>query len=131
MDDDKTPEQEKAELVAKYNLTAGMLNRTISRRDVTKIKRIIPSFDSIASELLNRVDQTRVERDGRNEAQRIQKMLETWQDRKGDDATFDKLITAMVEAGEVGQATDVCKLLNPGQCGIDFLYMQKQSHVTV
>ena len=121
-----TSQQQKADLVARYKLTQAMLNRKVEDGDISKLKRIIPSFDSIASELLERVDRTRVESDGRNESQRIQKMLETWQDRNGYAATFDKLITAMLEAGEVGQATDVCKLLNPGQLEIDILGVQRQ-----
>ena len=102
-----------------------MLDRTVEDRDIANLERIILDWGTIAMQLLSRVDRANVDQNGRDAAQKKRKMLETWQSRKGDGATFDRLITAMVEAGEVGQATEVCKLLNPGQCGIDFLGMQK------
>ena len=108
-------EEPKADLVSGYKLTPAILNRKIEDGDIPNIGRIIPSFHSIAPVLLDRVDRTRIDTDGKNDAQKIQMMLEKWRDRKGDAATFDKLITAMLGVGEVGQATDVCKLLNPGQ----------------
>ena len=115
-----TPQQQKAELVAHYNLTSAMLNRKVEDRDIAILERIIPTFDSIAPQLLSRVDQVEVDLDCRSESQKKRRMLEMWVERIGDAATFDKLITAMVEAG-VDQAPEVCKLLNPGQCDVRLL----------
>ena len=111
----KTPQQWRDQLIAEYKLTPAMLERKVEDGDISNIVGLIISFDSIANKLLSRVDRARVESDGRNETRRIQMMLETWLDRNGNAATFDVLITAMLEAGEVGQATGVCNLLNPGQ----------------
>ena len=108
--------------MARYKLTPAMLNRKVEDRDNAALVRIIISWDAIAPQLLNRGDRTDVEQDGRSAAQKKQKMLETWEDRNGDAATFDGLITAMLDAGELGQATEVCKLLNPGQCEWEILY---------
>ena len=108
--------QQKADLVAKHNLTQAMLNRKVEDRDISDLAGIIVSWDDIASQLLNEVDQEEVDQDGRNAAQKKRKMLQRWRQRNGDDATFDKLITAMLEEGKKNQATEVCKLLNPGQC---------------
>ena len=115
-----TPQQQNAELVVRYNLTPVMLNRKVEDRDISMLGRIIPTFGSIAPQLLSRVDQVEVDLDCRSEAQKKQKMLETWVDRNGDAATFDKLIMAMVEAG-LDQVAEVCKLLNPGQCEYEVL----------
>ena len=115
-----TPQQKKSELVTCYNLTPAMLNRKVEDRDIAILERIIPTFGSIAPQLLSRVDQVEVDLDCRSEAQKKQRMLETWVDRNGDAATFDELITAMVEA-ELDQAAEVCKLLNPGQCEYEVL----------
>ena len=107
-----TRQQQKADLVARYNLTPAMLNRKIENRDIAILERIIPTFDSIAPLLLGRIDRVEVVLDCQSEAQKKRGMLERWMDRNG---TFDQLITAVVEAG-VDQAPKVCMLLNPGQC---------------
>ena len=116
-----TTQQQKANLIGKYNITRAMLDRKVEDRDISNLERIILDWGTIAMQLLNRVDRANVEQDGRSAAQKKRMMLETWQERNGDAATFDRLITAMLEAGVMGQATDVCKLLNPGQCEIEFL----------
>ena len=107
-----TPQQQKAALVVHYNLTPAMLNRKIEDRDIAVLERIIPTFGSIAPQLLGRIDQVEVDVDCRSEAQKKRRILEKCVDR---NITFDNLITAMVEAG-VDQALEVCELLNPGQC---------------
>ena len=111
-----TAQEKKANIIGKYNITRAMLDTKVEDKHLPNLVGIIIDWETIALQLLGRVDRTDVDHDSRNAAQRKQKMLETWQDRNGDAATFDRLITAMVEAGEVGQATEVCKLLNPGQC---------------
>ena len=111
-----TPQQQRTNLVHCYKLTPAMLNRTLSDKEVSHLARTIPSGDSIASVLLGRVDRTQVNEDARNSFQRKQGILETWQDRNGYSATFDRLITVLVEAQEMGIATEVCNMLNPGQC---------------
>ena len=117
-----TPQQQRAALVAHYNLTPAMLNRKIEDREIAILVRIIPTFGSIAPQLLSRIDQVEVDLNCRSEGQKKQRMLETWVDRYGSAATFDKLITAMLDAG-VEQAPEVCKLLNPGQCECKIAYL--------
>jgi hypothetical protein len=114
-----TPQQQKAEqqrtgLVACYKLTPAMLNRRVEDSDISILERIIPTFESLAPKLLGKVHQIEINVDGRSEAQKKRRMLERWQDINGYGATFDKLITAMLDAGELDQATEICKLLNPG-----------------
>ena len=116
-----TTQQTKAGLMATYHLTQATLDRPVEDKDIPQLERIILDWGTIAMQLLERVDRKNVEEDGRKAAQKKRLMLETWQDRKGNAATFDRLITAMIDAGEVGQATAVCKLLNPGQCGWEIL----------
>ena len=110
-----TPQQRKANLIVVYNITRAMLDRPVEDGDNTNLGRIIIDWKTIAAQLLNRVDRANIEEDGRSAAQKKRMMLETWQEREGHAATFDKLITAMLNAEEVGQATKVCELLNPGQ----------------
>ena len=110
-----TLQQQKANLIGKYNITRAMLDRKVEDKDVAALARIILDWENIALQLLNKIDRENITQNGQGTGQKKQMLLETWQDRNGDDATFDKLITAMVDAGEVGQATDVCKLLNPSQ----------------
>ena len=111
-----TTQQQKADLIGRYNITRAMLDGKVEDRHISNLEGIILDWEDIAMQLLNRVDRANVEQDGRGAARKKRMMLETWQDRNGDGATFDRLITAMVDAGQVGQATEVCKLLNPGQC---------------
>ena len=75
-----TPQQLKAELVARYNLTPAMLNRKVEDRDISMLVRIIPTFDCIAPQLLSRVDQVGVDLDCRSEAQKKERMLERWEE---------------------------------------------------
>ena len=110
-----TTQQTKAGLMATYKLTQATLDKPVEDRDIPQLERTILDWGTIAMQLLNRVDRQNIDKDGRNAAQKKRMMLATWQDRQGNAATYDRLITAMIDAGEVGQATEVCKLLNPGQ----------------
>ena len=110
-----TPQQIKENLMGRYNITQAMLDRPVEDRDIPNLGRIIIDWETIAVQLLDRSDRANVDQDGRHAGQKKQMMLERWLDRNGDAATFDKIITAMLEAREVGQATKVCKLLNSGQ----------------
>ena len=111
-----TTQETKAGLMATYKLTQATLDRPVEDRYILRLERIILDWGTIAMQLLDRVDRQNIEEDGRTAARKKRLLLETWQDRKGNAATFDRLITAMIDAGEVGQATKVCQLLNSDQC---------------
>lgn len=110
-----TPQQKRVDLMALYNLTPDILNKKVENKDISKLSSIIIDWNTIATQLLKRVDRENIDEDGQNTAQKKRMMLATWCDRMGDEATFDKLITAMVDTGELDQAARVCKLLNCGQ----------------
>lgn len=61
-----------------------------------------------------KVDLGDIEKDGYDEADKRRKLVSLWEERNGDDATYGVMITAMVKAGKVDEATKVCKLLCTG-----------------
>lgn len=108
------PGQQKAELMVEHNLSQADLNRKVTEDHMWELEGIIIAWDDIASKLLEEVDVAAVEQDGRNAAQKKQKMLQTWKERNGNGATYDKMIMAMLKARKKDQATKVFELLQPG-----------------
>ena len=109
-------EQKKSELIERYGLTAAVLNKTCSDEHILEIRENI-SWREVGQYLFPRarVRLSDIERDGHDEEEKRRLMLDVWQEREGDGATYDKLIEAMVKAGKNAQATEVCKLIMPGQ----------------
>ena len=60
------------------------------------------------------VDLSDIQRDGHDEADRRRKLIRLWEERNAYNATYDVMLTAMVRAGKVDQATKVCQLLKTG-----------------
>lgn len=52
-----------------------------------------------------------IDRDGKYEADKRRLLVDLWEERCGDDATYDAMITAMLKAGKMNEATNLCKLL--------------------
>ena len=54
-----------------------------------------------------------IEKDGFDEVKRRQKLIDMWAEKNGDEATYDQMVTAMIKAEKINEATKVCKLLTP------------------
>ena len=60
---------------------------------------------------MTRTDVINAEKDGNGEENERQKFLERWQEKKGCDVTYIKLISALLEVECRSDAEGVCKLL--------------------
>ena len=100
-----------------YNLDETMLNTRCSDGHIYDIEQFI-SWREVGRHLpgIKRIELSDMEVDGRTEAQRRGRVMALWEDRNGDKTTYGVLITAMITALKIDEATNVCKLLNPGQC---------------
>ena len=107
-------EQQKRDLIQCYQLTPDVLNRPVSDEHIIEIQKTI-SWRDVGEYLLGRGPEfTDIDRDGHNEADKRRLMLNKWQEAKGDDATYDKLIEALVKAGKIEEASGVCFLIIQG-----------------
>ena len=77
----------------------------ISRSYFEKWRSLYPYLD------MTKTDVTNAEKDGNGEENERQKFLERWQEKKGCDATYIKLINALLEVECRSDAEGVCKLL--------------------
>ena len=60
---------------------------------------------------MTRTDVTNAEKDGNDEESKGQRFLERWKEKKGCDATYIKLINALLEVECRNDAESVCELL--------------------
>ena len=77
----------------------------ISRSYFEKWKSLYPYLD------MEQIDVTNAEQDGNGEENERQKFLERWKKKKGGDATYMKLISALLEVECKNDAEGVCELL--------------------
>ena len=105
---------DKQRLITRYHLTQDALNRKVSDAHILAIQQTI-SWREVGKHLLKKVDMDDIKRDGFDGAERRDMMLAKWQERSGSDATYDKLINAMISARKIEEAEGVCQLISPGQ----------------
>ena len=102
------------EQMSKYRLTEETLKKRCSDGHILDIgvfiawRTVGPRLDKISQ-----TDVEDIDRDGHNESERRGMLLPLWVERNGDDATYYQLIKAMLEARNVSNADDVCKLFLP------------------
>ena len=107
-------EADKAKLLESYNLTESLLQVKCSEEHIANIQEFI-SWDKVGRHLPNitRRNLRDIERDGRDQESRRGLLLDMWEDSNGNNATYDAMITAMLRAGKMAEATNVCQLLVP------------------
>ena len=108
-------EEDKAQLMHDYNLPVRSLQEKCSEEDIVEIGTFI-SWESVGRHLPNitRRHIRDIGRDGRDQNSRRRLLLDLWEEKNGDGATYDVMITAMLKAGEKAEATRVCALFPGG-----------------
>ena len=107
-------EQQKKDVIQRYQLTPDVLNKPVSDEHITEIQKTLP-WREVGEFLLGRGPKfTDIDKDGQSEADKRRLTLNKWQEALGDDATYDKLIEAMIKAGKIKEASGVCYLIKPG-----------------
>ena len=112
--------QEKVELLREYDITERKVKTKCSDEHMLEIEGFI-SWRQVGPRLSkindsdNKQDMNDIEINGKDEADKRRKLITLWEERNGNDATYDDLITAMLKAGKKDEATKVCKLLKSGQ----------------
>ena len=105
-------ESEKTKLLQSYGLTERMLKKKCSEDHMYKIEKFI-SWREVGRHLPNisRHDLRGIDHSGHDDEDKRYRLLDKWEEKNGDDATYDVMITAMLKAEKKDQATEVCKLL--------------------
>ena len=108
--------RKKADLAKKFQITEDMLKQKVTDEHMLDIQDFI-SWRDVGPYLseIDRVHLDDIQREGDDERDRRRRLLNKWEDRNGDDATYDNMIFAMLRAGKKDDATKVCKRLKPGQ----------------
>ena len=104
--------KQKAELMSQYGLTDKMLQQKCSEEHLYEIEQFIP-VDEVGYHLpkVDRVTLGDINDDYDKAYQRRRRLIEEWVGRNGDDANYDSMITAMIKARKINDATTVCKML--------------------
>ena len=108
-------QQDRAQLMRDHNLTEGMLKVKCSKDHRLEIGTFI-SWKEVGARLPE-IEQRHlddIDTDGRNEADKRQKLVNLWEENNADDATYYAMITAMLRAERKAEATQVCTLLVQG-----------------
>ena len=107
-------EQQKKDLTQRYQLTQDVLNQPVSEEHILEIRKTIPWRD-VGPYLLGTGPKFEdIHRDGHDEEDKRRLTLAKWQETEGNDATYDRLIEAMVKAEKNKAASEVCCLIKPG-----------------
>lgn len=103
------------QILEHYRLTEEECEKEVSDKHITcffceEWKKLPPYLDleaTVAGDL---------ERDFKTEEERREALLKKWKKRKGFEATYKKLITALLEINCREEAEQVCKLLSISAC---------------
>ena len=109
-------QEEKTELMNRYNLKKGALQQRCSETNMSKIEKFI-SWQEVGAHLpgINRRDLVDIDIGGTDWANKKRLLLEMWEVRNGKAATYDAMAEAMLRAGKTNEARKLCKILRPGQ----------------
>ena len=99
----------------RHNLTERMLQRQCSEKHIMKIAHFI-SWREVGRFLpdIRRADLKDIDHSYRTEQDKRCRLIESFQVRNGDAATYDALIKAMLKARKLDEAEKVCELLSSG-----------------
>ena len=108
-------EQDKTELMQHYNLTECILQKKCSKNHIIEMGKCF-SWKEVGDYLprIERTDVNDIDCDGADQKDKRRRLLDLWEKRNGDGATYDVMITAMLKAGKKEEATKVCVLLQAG-----------------
>ena len=104
------------QLLQKYQLTDDRLRQKCSDDHLKEIAQFISwrEVGPCLPEINLSVDLEGIDRDGYNEAGKRWMLVNLWEERNGDDATYHVMITSMERARKRDETTKVCKLLQSG-----------------
>ena len=104
-------EAKRAALVVKYGLTEAELAQKCSDDHMLDIGEFI-SWQDVGPHLpdISKDDVKDVHKDGFDQTDRRRRLMSLWEERNGEDATYDAMITAMTKARKNDEAERVCKV---------------------
>ena len=104
------------ELLKEVGVSPSQLDKACTSEHLQEISLFLESWRTVASHLgLSRTEVEEVERDGRAEKEKRQKILEVWKAGFAFKAKYVVLIKALLKIGRADQAMEVCHLLVPQQ----------------
>ena len=107
-----------AELQQRYNLRSEDLDKPCSYQHTLDIATFV-SWKVVGPRLgrIEQRDMDDISLDKYNEQEKRENLLELWVERNGSNATYNAIITVMLEVKKRSEAEKVCKLLTPkGRC---------------
>ena len=104
-------EQDKTELMQHYNLTECILQKKCSKNHIMEMGKYI-SWNEVGRYLprIETTDIKDIDCNGTDQKDKRRRLLDLWEERNADDATYDVMITAMLKARKKEEATKVCVL---------------------
>ena len=101
-----------AEEVAREHLIRAItFEHLLEIRHITSWREVGIHLKHISS-----IDIRDIDRDGFDEADKRRRLLNLWEERNGQDATYNSMIKAMLSAGKRAEADKVSNLLEKSKC---------------
>ena len=107
-------DKQKADLLRKFGLTERDVGVKCSDDHLVDIT-VFVSWKEVGAHLpgVGREGVKDVGDNGGNLGDKRSNLVDMWKERRGDDATYDEMITAMLKARKKNEAEKVCWLLRP------------------
>lgn len=101
-------------LIERYKISDDVLKMMVSDEHICKLGESI-SWREVGEHLLNDKDKLQSIEDDPDEVEKGRAMLKEWQNKFLHQATYYKMIEAMVKAEKMMEALRVCKMIKPGE----------------
>ena len=99
-------------LTDRYNLSQDVLDKEVSEEHLREVSRIIDDHEVVGPELgLSQPQMSAINSDAKTQELRRMKMLENWKQIFAYEATYRKLIEALLKCYRRDIAQNVCELL--------------------
>ena len=100
------------ELLKEVGVSSSQLDKACTSEHLRDIALFLESWRIVAPQLgLSKVQVEDIERDGTEEKEKRQKILECWKAKFVFKAKYTTLVTALLKIGRADQAEQVCHLL--------------------
>jgi len=104
------------DLIERYHLTPRQLDKEVSEEHLREVSWIIDDHQIVGPELrLSAAEMTAVNADARTHQLKKMEMLRTWKQKFAWNATYKRLIEALLQCRRGGDAQKVCELLAPSK----------------
>ena len=100
------------DLATDLGLAADKLSKPCDSKIIPSLSDCFSQWRVVFASLLSEIDLGDINRENHTEEEKRIAALHKWKARKGDGATYEVVVNALLNIGEKGQAESLCKILS-------------------